>query len=1437
MPGTVAAQSSSPAVETDPSVPSSGAVTVYFNAEEGNAALEDYTGDIYAHTGVFTSSSPSSWTCVKNYWPTEGQFSTLREDTKLSPVNGDPNRYSLDISDIRSYYNDGEGPACNLGSDDEITSMNFVFRDASGDVVGRASNGDDIFVQLANAGQPIDVNVVQPVTSQLDPFVTDQDQTVSIEAAAALGDGATLTDITLSVDGSQIESTTSTTLTYDYALDTPGRYDFEVVATGQDSTGASVTSTKSFYMVRVAPVTEQAVPAGMEDGINYTSSSSAVLVLQAPAAQYVHVIGDETDWEVDPSLQMNREVNTASTGQDSIRYWIELPGLTSGKEYGFQYLVNGELRIPDPFSEKVLTPNDQYIDSSTYPNLKAYPTGQTEQLVSVLETGQPTFNFSSFDRPKQKDLVVYELLIRDFIENHDYQTMQDTLGYLKNLGINAIELMPVSEFDGNQSWGYNPSMHFAADKYYGPREELKRFTDLAHQNGIAVILDVVYNHATGQSPLIRLANEGTFGPPTPDNPWANPSARHPFNVFNDMNHESVFTQYWLDRMNEYWLTEYNVDGFRFDLSKGFTQGPDPDGYSDVGAWSSRDPERIALLQRMADQIWSVDNRAYIILEHFADTSEEKELAEYRIGEGLPGMMLWNNVHGGYNEASMGYATSSSFNNSYYKNRGISVPNYVSYMESHDEQWMMYNNIAFGNSSSDGSYDVTKLETALNRQKLVGAFFFTLPGPRMIWQFGELGYGYGDSGEQCLQSGAGNCPSSAPGRTGEKPIRWDYFDPDQSPNRVKLHDAWSAMINLRQQHEVFRATDTDVTIEGNNTPGRRIQLLHPTMNVVIVGNVGVTPQVVQGNFPSNGDWYDFFSGETINIDDGEAADGIPLAPGQFHIFTSQPVQTPKSGLVPFDVAAPAPDVPEKLTATEDNAAGEVNLTWSASTSVDVTGYRIYRGTTSAFDTTGASIGTVGVNTTSYTDASAMSGQSYVYYVVATDNDGQSSPLSNEATALLYPNELTVDVTRSFGSGSNQQDYRLIALPGDASTSLASTFDGSAGEDWQAYWDNGTSQDFLKKFDSSSTFDFTAGRGFWAIAPQSWSVQADVPTVSLRSRPDETFITIPVHPGWNIISNPLDKGIDWSAVQAANDVSQPLWRFDGSFRRTSVFASALDGEAFYYNNTKGANILELPYSSTNSTNSVASTKRGRDLTRLTATLAAGPAKGVDTRIEMGVSSSAANRVGDEDIIAPPQQFETISLQIDAGDATVSSRQRMLKRSVRTDDAEGHAFEATLFSEPHTPVTLRLENLPGGKEARLINRVTGESIDLRTKPTTEFIPKQASTSLTLLIGSTSFVESEEERLVPDELTFWPNYPNPFRGSTTLEYTLPKDAYVTLEVYDILGRRVETLVDKRQRSGLHTLQWDGTGASGRPLASGIYFGRITVDGQTATRKMTIVR
>jgi 1,4-alpha-glucan branching enzyme len=239
------------------------------------------------------------------------------------------------------------------------------------------------------------------------------------------------------------------------------------------------------------------------DGVNIINSNSVIFSLQAPYKQFVYLIGDFNDWMVDSAYAMKCEDN----GGTDVHWWLEVMGLDPQTEYAFQYLVDGEIRIADPYSEKILDPwNDSDIPVSIYPDLKVYPAGKTSEIVSTFQIDRPEYIWQTTDytRPPKTNLIIYEMLLRDFIVAHDYETLIDTLDYLQNLGVNALELMPVSEFEGNSSWGYNPSFYFAPDKYYGTADALKHLIDECHARGMAVIQDIVLNHSYGSSPLVRL---------------------------------------------------------------------------------------------------------------------------------------------------------------------------------------------------------------------------------------------------------------------------------------------------------------------------------------------------------------------------------------------------------------------------------------------------------------------------------------------------------------------------------------------------------------------------------------------------------------------------------------------------------------------------------------------------------------------------------------------------------------------------------------------------------------------------------------------------------------------------------------------------------------------------------------------------------------------
>ncbi|MDP4282515.1 MAG: alpha-amylase family glycosyl hydrolase, partial [Bacteroidota bacterium] len=581
--------------------------------------------------------------------------------------------------------------------------------------------------------------------------------------------------------------------------------------------------------------------------------------LLAPWKDFCFVTGDFNDWQQDSAFYMKRT-------PDSLRFWLRINNLTPHKEYIFQYFIDGNLPIADPYSDKVSDPNDQYIDSSTYPNLIPYPTGKTTEIASVLETGRSQYPWenSTFSPPSPKDLVIYEILIRDFTTFHDYPSVEDTLSYLKNLGVNTIELMPVMEFEGNSSWGYNPDFPFAPDKYYGTREGLKHLIDYAHSIGIAVILDIVLNHQFGSSPLARLYWDKANSRPAANNLWFNPIPKHPYNVGNDFNHESPYTRAFCERLLKYWIQEYHADGFRFDLSKGFTQ---TNSYPDnMTLWNQYDGSRISTLDNYLAAVKSVKSDGIVILEHFANNDEQTRLSN-------DGMLLWGNLNSNYSKAAEGFISGNLSDLSYmsYQKLGWNDPHLVGYMESHDEERVMYNTITYGNASNP-DYLVRDTTLALKRMALAATFFFTIPGPKMIWQFGELGYDYSI-----------NYPCGSDCRLSEKPIRWDYYG---QWRRKYLFNIYSSLIHLKADQKAFKTTDFATDLTGGL---KSIHLNDSSMNVTVLGNFNVYGGQIEPDFQNKGTWFDYFSGDSLAVTDTAAL--ITLLPGEYHIYTTIKLKKP------------------------------------------------------------------------------------------------------------------------------------------------------------------------------------------------------------------------------------------------------------------------------------------------------------------------------------------------------------------------------------------------------------------------------------------------------------------------------------------------------------------------------------------------------------------
>ncbi len=597
-------------ITTIPAFPAQNDSVVFtFDATQGNGGLKGYTGnDIYAYTGVITDSSAGQWAYVK-------ESSWLDNPTSCKITRIATDKYKLTIApSIRKFY----GVPANIN----ILKMAFVFRNSTGTITGRDVDGADILVNVYLSG--LKVNFIKP---SINLTLAEENQKIPIEVTAAENDS-----ICLFLDNVKIKSAIGNSL-IDSVYATGNNIHSLISVAYKDSN--SVADTVNYMVHGITPFAT--LPAGLHDGINYINDSSITFVLFAPYKKFIYLLGDFNNWL--PNNSKNLMFCDSSRNDD--RYWLTVNHLVLGKEYIFQYLIDGNIRIADPYVEKISDPdNDKFISSTIYPNLIAYPIGKTTGIAGVVQTAQIPYSWqdTSFVPPPKNKLVIYELLIRDFTANKDIKTITDSINYFKRLGINAIELMPFSEFDGNDSWGYNPCFYFAPDKAYGTKDDYKKFVDVCHQNGIAVIQDMVLDFSTNNSPLVQMyfAN----GNPSPQNPWYDVTSPNTAYIFgNVFNHNSPYTRKLTDSITSFWMKEYKIDGFRFDFAKGWT--------NTVGDGSAFDQPRITNLELAANHIWKVNPNAYAILELFTANNEETILANY-------GLMIWGNMNNNYCQAAMSY---------------------------------------------------------------------------------------------------------------------------------------------------------------------------------------------------------------------------------------------------------------------------------------------------------------------------------------------------------------------------------------------------------------------------------------------------------------------------------------------------------------------------------------------------------------------------------------------------------------------------------------------------------------------------------------------------------------------------------------------------------------------------------------------------------------
>lgn len=814
----------------------------------GNDGLRDLPSSdfVYAHIGVITtkSSSNSDWQHVVTPWPE-------KDGSNAQAANLDKNRlrylttnlYQLTIGNLRSYF-DITDPA------EHIKKIAIVFRNADGTRTGKTKEDGDIFIDVVNDGFDL-------------ALTADHDRLINAPTTVTFTLTATkAADLALSVNGTQFAAqANTTTLKASYKFEKTGTY----TVTGSSSFNGKPYTT-SYEIAYPSPSQQGDYPGGTPRmGCVRNDDGSVTFCLAAPGKTSVQLVGSWNAYEIDSKYLMKYH-----DYQGQRYFWTTVSDLADDVYYPYYFIVDDTYRVGDPYAHLVLDPyNDRYLAADVWPDRPQYPSQIEGVVLGVYRGDIDNYKFSDFTIPEHDNLIVYEMLFRDFTGtdglaegNGTVAKAIEKLPYIKALGFNAVELMPIMEFNGNNSWGYNTNFYMAPDKAYGSPRDYKDFIEACHREGMAVILDIVFNQSDGLHPWYQMY-------PVDSNPFYNKTAPHAYSVLNDWNQgHPLVQQQWTDALR-YWMEKYNVDGFRFDLVKGLG---DNDSYTSVSGTDLYNQSRVDRMARLHSVIKSVKPDGIHINENLAGDKEETAM-------GNDGQINWANINNASCQYAMSYDTENDLNR-FLSTKDGNRPwgTTISYAESHDEQRVAYKVDAYAPDAVKNNKD--------NKYARLGALatqMLLTPGPKMVWQFGELG-----NNQNTKNSDGGN-------NTDPKIVDWTGWLGDA--DRAALMNTYSRLINLRRNNpELFTRQATFITtdLSGGYNAYRYMRLLNGSKEVIAFINPSLTSSMTV-SCPasvisySNHELYASSKGVADNLS-GSGTVSVTLPANGFAVYVSKDISS-------------------------------------------------------------------------------------------------------------------------------------------------------------------------------------------------------------------------------------------------------------------------------------------------------------------------------------------------------------------------------------------------------------------------------------------------------------------------------------------------------------------------------------------------------------------
>lgn len=507
-------------------------------------------------------------------------------------------------------------------------------------------------------------------------------------------------------------------------------------------------------------------------------------------------------------------------------WWLNVK-LDPNTEYEYLFEIEGGKKITDPFGRYVGTYGTKFSTG---------PAGLSADDFAWTATG--------YERPPLNKIVIYELNVGEFGGGYyglgagqsGFANLQALLPHFQSLGVNAIELMPVNDYGAvgksGFSWGYDLNSYTAIEPAYGTPLQLKQLIDAAHKLGIAVILDVVFNHQNDTGPLWQMLPEEAA------NPYFKANSDTRFNedglaFFKDLDHWTPETQELIFSTLKMWIDEYKMDGFRYD----YTQG--------VG-WNTAEPTKGILgWANRIDTLYG--GKIYQIAEHLPpspaliyysgltsgwhDSFRDKVFDEARF-QNVSLTDFENLVIGLYDFGGNDYPSSPSVYSSRWEPVNASV--------THDEQSLIYEMTQF--------QGVT-LADALVRDRLYATFIFTSLGVPMIWQGQEMSAPRGWTSDNQ--------------KLAYRPLEWSLLNQQRGKDQFAYY---SALAKQRLKNPALHTGLLQFTYRfeaqrsiayGFKDPGSGAQ-------VMVVANLSGSAQTLSSvPWMSAGNWYDVFDQSVYN----------------------------------------------------------------------------------------------------------------------------------------------------------------------------------------------------------------------------------------------------------------------------------------------------------------------------------------------------------------------------------------------------------------------------------------------------------------------------------------------------------------------------------------------------------------------------------------------